>query len=133
MCRSEWQSPQRSIRTSTSAPFGFGVSTMVSHNGASNLTSDWRRISAMAFSPLGLRLFGGPYIGQFARHGNKAGDRNGLGAPRWFDLGRRGEERRIEAERFQALAQHLAALAEGGGRDLLQRATVAGFRRLARH
>jgi hypothetical protein len=26
---------------------------MVSHNGASNLTSDWRRISAMAFSPQG--------------------------------------------------------------------------------
>src|SRR3981189_864128 len=25
--------------------------------------------------------FCGPYIGQFLRHGNKAGDRNGLGAP----------------------------------------------------
>jgi hypothetical protein len=32
-------------------PCGFGVSTMVSHNGASNLTSDWRSISAMVFSP----------------------------------------------------------------------------------
>src|SRR5437762_11280370 len=108
MCRSEWQRPQRSMRTSTSRPCGFGVSTMVSHKGASNLTRDCRRINAI-FSPpefapkrdqralvslfehdlLGKPLHTFPdhalssllsYIRQFTGHGNKARNGNGLGA-----------------------------------------------------
>ena len=34
MCRSEWHTPQRSMRTSTSLPCGSGQSTMVSQSGA---------------------------------------------------------------------------------------------------
>ncbi len=33
MCRSEWHTPQRSMRMSTSLPFGSGQSTMVSQSG----------------------------------------------------------------------------------------------------
>src|ERR1700754_4893710 len=99
------------MRTSTSAPVGFGVSTMVSHNGASNLTSDWRRSCAIGSLPERSRLFCGPYIGQFPRHGNKAGNRNGLGTPGGVDMRGSREPDRVEAERFQALPQHLAALA----------------------
>ena len=70
------------------------------------------------------------YIYQFARHGNKARDRDGFGAAGEIDPGGGGEPRRIDGERFEALPQHLAALAERGGRDLLERPAVAGFRRL---
>src|SRR6478735_5839351 len=114
MWRSEWQSPQRSMRTRTSRPCGLGVSTMVSHKGASNLTRDCLRISAIFFPPefapkrehralvssFKHDLFGKPlhtfpdhasrfaaYIRQFTRHGNKAGDGNGLGASRRIDAG----------------------------------------------
>ena len=73
------------------------------------------------------------YIRQFTRHGNKAGDRNGLGAPRRIDAGRCGKARGIDAERFQALPQHLAALAEGGGCDLFEQLAIAGQRLCARH
>src|SRR5918999_845746 len=124
MCRSEWQRPQRSMRTRTSLPFGFGVSTMVSHKGASNLTRDWRRISAMASSPRavssGRLRFYASYIGQFAGHGNKAGDWNGFGAPGRVDMRGLGQPGGIDRERFQALPQHFAALAEGGGCHLFE-------------
>ena len=40
---------------------------------------------------------------------------------------------RIDAERLEALPQHLAALAEGGLGHALQRARVAGQRLGARH
>src|SRR3954454_25336523 len=131
MCRSEWQRPQRSMRTSTSPPYGFGVSTMVSHSGASNLTRDCRRINAI-FLPPKLSLCFTAYIGQFTGHGNKAGNRNGLRAPRRVDARSCGEPRGIGAERLQALPQHLAALAEGGGGDLFEQLAIAGERRFAR-
>src|SRR5712671_6099906 len=121
------------MRTSTSFPCGFGVSTMVSHNGASNLTRDWRRISAMVFAPLRHTGFCGPYIGQFTRHGNKTGNRNGLGAPARIDLRGGGEPCRVDGERLEALAQHLAALAERGGCDLFERTALAGLWFCARH
>src|SRR5258705_119628 len=118
------------MRTRTSRPCGFGVSTMVSHKGASNLTSDWRRISAMAWSPWDSFLEGGcsgrlrfclAYIGQFLGHGNKAGDRDRLGAAGGIDPCCGSQRRRIDRERFEALPQHFAALAEGRGRYLLER------------
>ena len=55
-----------------------------------------------------------------------------LGAVGRLDPGAREQRQRIGAERFQALAQHLAALAEGGLGDALERAAVAGERVLAR-
>ena len=113
------------MRTSTSLPCGFGVSTMVSHSGASNLTNDWRRISAMAFLSLTTFNFVVAYIGQFAGHGNKAADRNGLGAPGQIDIRRGGQPGRIDGQRFEALPQHFPPLAERRRRHLLQRPAVA--------
>src|SRR6478736_873813 len=113
MWRSEWQRPQRSMRTSTARACGLGVSTMVSHKGASNLTSDCRRINAIFLPPKFRLLSLAAYIRQFTRHGNKAGDGNGLGTPRRIDAGRLRKPRGIDTERFQALAQHFPALAEG--------------------
>ena len=78
-------------------------------------------------------MFGGAYIGQFARHGNKTGNGDRLGAPGGVDMGRGGEQGRVEAERFQALAQHLAALAKRGRSHLFKRAAVAGLGLRARH
>jgi len=49
------------------------------------LTSDWRRISGTGVFSSRSGQFCVSYIGQFTGHGNKAGDRNGLGAPRAFD------------------------------------------------
>src|SRR2546421_11071768 len=105
MWRSEWQSPQRSIRTRTSLPCGFGVSTMDSHSGASNLTNDCRCISAMGRSPQ-VKLFLLPYIGQFAGHGNKATDRNGLGAPDRIEMHRGSKACLFEGGRLKTLPQH---------------------------
>src|SRR6185295_6918725 len=131
-CRSEWHSPQRSMRTKTSRACAFGVSTMVSHNGASNWTRDWRTMRAMNAAPSS-DGFVVAYIGQFACHGNKAADRNGFCASRRIDLRGGRQPRRIDAERFQALPQHLAALPECRRRDLLQRPAVAWFGRGPRH
>src|SRR6185312_5524348 len=125
MCRSEWQRPQRSMRTSTSEPCGLGVSTMVSHRGASNLTSDCRRINAIFLPPKFLLLSLAAYIRQFARHGNKAGDGNSLGAPRRIDACGCRKSRGIDAERLQTLAQHFPALAEGGSCDLFEQFSIA--------
>src|SRR3982750_4551402 len=126
MWRSEWQSPQRSIRTRTSVPCGFGVSTMVSHSGASNFTNDCRCISAMGVSPQ-VTLFVLPYIGQFAGHGNKATDRNGLGAPGRIDMSCGRKASRFDGEGLKTLPQHFPALAESRGRNLLQRPAIASL------
>ena len=53
---------------------------------------------------------------------------NVLGARGRLDAGGVEQRQRIGAERFEALAQHLAALAEGGLGDALQRGAVAGQR-----
>jgi hypothetical protein len=37
-----WHRPQHPTRTTTYRPCGFGISTMASQSGASNLTSDWQ-------------------------------------------------------------------------------------------
>src|SRR4030095_8718521 len=98
------------MRTRTSRPCGFGVSTMVSHNGASNLTSDWRRISAMAFL-LGtiflraLRL-GVSYIGQFTGHGNKAGYGNRFGPAGRVDFRGCGQAGPDAPKRLLGLSAH---------------------------
>ena len=47
-----------------------------------------------------------------------------------IDAGGGGQPGRIDAKRFQALAQHFPALAEGCRRHLLERAAVARLRRL---
>ena len=54
-----------------------------------------------------------------ARERDEALDRNVLGARGRLDAGRGEQRQRIGAERFQALAQHLAALAEGRLGDAL--------------
>src|SRR5262245_57379614 len=74
-----------------------------------------------------------PYIGQFARHGNKTGDRYGLGALCRVNSGSRCKPRRIGGQRFEALAQHFTPLTEGGGRDLLQCPPIAWLGQRARH
>ena len=76
---------------------GFGVSTMVSHNGASNLTNDWRSMQRHGVCSLKDVGFCAAYIGQFAGHGNKAADRNGFRPPRRIDMRRRRQARRVAA------------------------------------
>ena len=58
--------------------------------------------------------------GQSAGERDEARDRNVLGALGRCDAGRGEQRLRVIAERFQTLAQHLAALAEGGLGHALQ-------------
>src|SRR3954468_17398521 len=74
-----------------------------------------------------------PYIGQFARHGNEATDRNGLGAPGWIDIRGDSQPRRVDRERFEALPQHFSTLAESRRRNLLERTAIAELRGKAGH
>ena len=60
-------------------------------------------------------------------------DRNFLGARGGLDAGGGEQRQGIAPERFQALTQHLAPLAEGGLGHLLQRDGFAGQRRAARN
>ena len=75
-----------------------------------------------------MRALNRPFDAKRARERDEALDRNLLGARGRVDAGGREQRQRIGAERFQALAQHLAALAEGGLGDALERAAVAGER-----
>src|SRR3954471_20821945 len=92
---------------------------------------------AVASAPWGVSpqvtLFVLPYIGQFASHGNKATDRNGLGAPGRIDMRCRSKASRFDSERLETLPQHFAALAESRGRNLLERPAIAWPRLEARH
>src|SRR4051795_6434450 len=92
---------------------------------------------AVASAPLGVSpqvmLLVLPYIGQFAGHGNKATDRNGLGAPGRIDMRCGSKASRFDCERPETLPQHFAALAESRGRYLLKRPAIASLRLKARH
>ena len=59
--------------------------------------------------------------------------RNRLGAPRHIDPGGGSQPGRLDRQRFQALPQHFAALAERCGRHLFQHPAVAWLRRGSRH
>ena len=65
-----------------------------------------------------------------ARERDEALDRNVFGARRGFDARGCQQRQRIEAKRFQALAQHFAALAECGFGHPFERAAFAGERLL---
>ena len=61
-----------------------------------------------------LRSFSRIMLHKRARKRDETLDRNVLGARGRIEAGRAEQRRRVGAERFEALAQHLAALAEGG-------------------
>src|ERR1700688_571601 len=114
MCRSEWHTPQRAMRTSTSVPLGTGQSITVSLSGAAYAVKDWavrdwRRICmARSVSHAAFWL-----ACKNSRQGDKALDRDFLGARGRLDAGFCEKGASVDAERFEALAQHLAALAKG--------------------
>ena len=129
MCRSEWHTPQRSMRTSTSLPRGSG-------NRRRSRTGARHRRRATG-GDLGHEAFLRRHparLGRVERAGqcDKSLDRNLLGARGGVDARGGEQRRRIGAERSQALAQHLAALAEGRRGDALERDAVARQRRGAR-
>ena len=66
---------------------------------------------------------------EFLRHRNETFDRNSFGAPRRIYARGVRELHWLDIERFQALAQHLAALAEGGLSHLFKHAQIARQRR----
>jgi len=71
--------------------------------------------------------------GKGARERDEALDRNVFGAGSGLDVRGFQQRERIETERPQTLAQHLAALAECGFRHPFQRATFADEGLFARH
>jgi hypothetical protein len=58
-----------------------------------------RCINAIGFSSKRVCLLA-PNVGKFARHGNKAGDRNGFRTPRGIDMCGRRQPRRIDRHRL---------------------------------